>query len=162
MKISLMALVAGFCLVVGLPLVATAGPTPGGPSAADGDGLEDYFDNCYLAANPSQKDTDHDGCGNQCDCDFNNDGVCSGQDLSIFKASYLKGSNPPSGPPDPGYNDNCDMDGNGVVSGTDLSLFKAGYLSLPGPSGFFGTTGGGNIESQRRAWCSGPNGPPGD
>ena len=69
MKISLMAVVAGFCLVVGLPLAATAGPTPGGPSAADGDGIEDFFDNCYLDSNADQKDVDHDGCGDVCDSD---------------------------------------------------------------------------------------------
>ena len=45
MKIRLMALVAGFCLVVGLPLAATAGPTPGGTDT-DGDDVPDGFDNC--------------------------------------------------------------------------------------------------------------------
>jgi len=143
MKISLMAVVAGFCLVVGLPLAATAGPTPGGPSASDGDGIEDFFDNCYLDANADQKDFDHDGCGNPCDSDGNNDGVVSSSDLSAFKATYLKGEG------QPGYNANYDATCEGVVNSADLSIFKGNYLQLTGPSGF--------PSSQRSAGCPGPN-----
>ena len=40
MKVSLIALAFGFFLVVGLPLTATAGPTPGGPDT-DGDTVEE-------------------------------------------------------------------------------------------------------------------------
>lgn len=94
MKISLMAVVAGFCLVVGLPLAAMAGPTPGGPSAADGDGIENFFDNCYLDANADQKDYDHDGCGDVCDSDSNNDGVVNATDLGVFKGNYLQSTGP--------------------------------------------------------------------
>jgi hypothetical protein len=130
MKISLMAVVAGFCLVVGLPLAAMAGPTPGGPSAADGDGIEDFFDNCSSDANADQKDFDHDGCGDVCDFDFNNDGIANALDLTAFKNSYLASSGSPS------YNGNFDTDCNGVVNALDLTAFKNNYLQPTGPSGF--------------------------
>jgi len=66
MKASLIALTFGFFLVAGLPLAATAGPTPGGADS-DSDGVEDAFDNCTTIANPGQEDADHDGCGDDCD-----------------------------------------------------------------------------------------------
>jgi hypothetical protein len=143
MKISLMAVVAGFCLVVGLPLAATAGPTPGGPSAADGDGIEDFFDNCYLDSNADQKDIDHDGCGNVCDSDSNNDGAVNVADLNAFKATYGKTEG------QIGYNANYDATCEGVVNVADLNVFKANYGSLTGPSGF--------PAAQRSAGCPGPN-----
>ena len=146
MKISLMALVAGFFLVVGLPLVATAGPTPGGPDT-DGDTIQDPFDNCYLDPNPDQKDIDHDGCGNVCDSDSNQDGVVSAVDFSAFKATYLKGDNGPL-PDDVGYNPNYDATCEGVVNASDFSIFKGNYLLVTGPSGFPG--------SQRTGGCTGP------
>jgi hypothetical protein len=143
MKISLVALVAGFCLVVGLPLAATAGPTPGGANS-DGDSVEDFFDNCYLDSNPDQKDTDHDGCGNVCDSDVNNDGLVDASDFSLFKLSYLD-----DGPEDPGYNVNFDTTCEGLIDGSDFSIFKGNYLLPSGPSGF--------PASQRDAGCTGPN-----
>ena len=65
MKTGLLALTFGFFLVVGLPLLATAGPTPGGADS-DGDTVEDAFDNCTSVANAGQEDADHDGCGDVC------------------------------------------------------------------------------------------------
>jgi len=126
MKISLMALVAAFCLVVGLPLVATAGPTSG--TDTDGDGVQAPFDNCKLSANASQKDLDHDGCGDACDCDFNNDTVCNPVDYGLFTLSYLKGTG------DPGFDPRADFDCNGVVNPIDYGLFTAGYLTVLVPS----------------------------
>lgn len=143
MKIRLFAVVAGFCLVVGLPLAATAGPTPGGPSAADGDGIEDFFDNCYLDGNADQKDIDHDGCGNICDSDANNDGVVNSADFTAFKASYLKGEG------DPGYNAAFDATCEGVVNSADFTVFKGNYLQVTGPSGF--------PAAQKLSSCNGPN-----
>ena len=78
MKAGLIALTFGFFLVVGLPLAATAGPTPGGADS-DGDTVEDAFDNCTAIANPGQEDADHDGCGDVCDppllCDCDANGI---------------------------------------------------------------------------------------
>ena len=144
MKISLMAVVAGFCLVVGLPLAAMAGPTPGGPSAADGDGIEDFFDNCYLDSNADQKDFDHDGCGNACDSDSNNDGLVTVADFNAFKATYLKGEG------NPGYNANYDSNCDGLITVTDFNAFKANYLQAAGPTGF-------PAAQRNTTACPGPN-----
>jgi hypothetical protein len=126
MKISLMALVAGFFLVVALPLVATAGPTPGGPDT-DGDTVEDPFDNCENKVNAAQKDIDHDGCGDACDCDFNNDTACTGLDFAQFSATFLLGEG------SPGYNPLADCDCNGVINGLDFACFASGFLTIPCP-----------------------------
>jgi hypothetical protein len=128
MKISLMALVAGFCLVVGLPLAATAGPTPGGPDT-DADTIEDAFDNCVTDANPAQKDLDHDGCGDTCDCDFDNNGVCNAVDFAAFASTYLR----PQFVGDPLYNPLADCNCDGVISAIDFACFAGGYLTVPCP-----------------------------
>jgi Thrombospondin type 3 repeat/NHL repeat len=47
---------------------------------ADGDGVLDDRDNCKGVANPDQADTDHDGLGDACDPDIDNDGVPNAQD----------------------------------------------------------------------------------
>jgi len=147
MKISLMALVAGFCLVVGLPLVATAGPTPGSGVDLDdggtGDGIEDPFDNCTndpgspYENNPGQIDFDADGCGNLCDADYNNDGAVAGGDFILFKNTFLtsKAGNAPGTLPGQ-YNGNADSDGDDLIAGADFIFFKNRFLGVPGPSGF--------------------------
>jgi len=129
MKISLMALVAGFCLVVGLPLAATAGPTPGGTNS-DGDSVEDFFDNCMTKSNPDQKDVDHDGCGNVCDSDSNQDGNVNSSDFTAFKATYQKSVG------QPGYNPNFDATCEGSVNSSDFTVFKQNYQQATGPSGW--------------------------
>jgi len=128
MRIKLTALAAGFVLAVGLPLAAMAGPTPGGADT-DGDGVENAFDNCSTKVNTSQKDVDHDGCGDTCDGDFDQNGAAGGSDFATFKAGFGKTTG------QPGYNAGADMDCNGAIGGSDFSLFKAEFGTTAGPSG---------------------------
>ena len=82
MRNKLMTLAFGFCLIVGLPLAAMAGPTPGGADT-DVDGVENAFDNCRTRVNAAQVDRDHDGCGDFCDFDWNNDGVVKAGEVAL-------------------------------------------------------------------------------
>jgi len=132
MKISLMALVAGFCLVVGLPLAATAGPTAGGADT-DGDGVGSVFDNCTAVSNANQKDGDHDGCGDSCDGDLNQSGFSGVPDFGILKGSFNKGP----GQELVGYNPIADMNcSGGLVGVPDVGAFIPLFNKVPGPSGF--------------------------
>jgi hypothetical protein len=132
MKLRFAALLAGFCLVVGLPLAALAGPTPGGPSS-DTDGVEDAFDNCLPpavnAVNPNQSDKDHDGCGDFCDADMDQNSTAGVSDFLLFKSAFGASS------PSPAYNPSADMDCNGAVGVSDFLLFKAEFGTTAGPSG---------------------------
>ena len=47
---------------------------------SDNDNVVDAVDNCRGLANPDQIDTDHDGLGDACDPDIDNDGVPNAQD----------------------------------------------------------------------------------
>ena len=94
----------------------------------DGDGVIDSNDNCVLAPNPSQLDTDGDHIGNQCDCDFNQDNFCGGPDFTLFIGCFnaATGGNPTC--------EAADMNGDGFVGGPDFSLFIGGFNGAPGPS----------------------------
>jgi len=128
MKVRFAALMAGFFLVVGLPLAATAGPTPGGPDG-DSDGVENAFDDCTVRPNGNQKDQDHDGCGDQCDADYNQSGTTDGLDYLAFKAAFGKSTGHPA------YNPVVDTDCMGSVDGLDYLVFKGEFGTPPGPSG---------------------------
>jgi len=130
MKVKLLALVAGFALAVGLPLAAMAGPAPGGPNTGDNDGVENAFDNCTLKTNNPQKDIDHDGCGDECDGDYDQDGTVGGLDFGQFKKAFGKSTGQAA------YNASTDMDCDGLIGGLDFGLFKQQFkLAVPGPSG---------------------------
>jgi len=73
-------------------------------SDIDGDGIEDYLDNCPAIANADQLDTDNDGLGNACDSDDDGDGV--NDDVDTF-------------PLDNGESVDTDGDGTGNNADTD-------------------------------------------
>jgi hypothetical protein len=128
MKVSLIALTFGFFLVVGLPLAATAGPTPGGPDTdGDGDTVEDAFDNCTSVGNAGQEDEDHDGCGDACDpkCDCDGNGGVGPSDFVILGNEWGQTSGALQ----------CDCDGNGGVGPSDFVIMGNEWGMLRGPSG---------------------------
>jgi len=98
---------------------------------SDLDGVPDALDNCRAVPNgpaagaPSQQDTDTDGVGNACDCDFDNEGSCAIPDFNLFLVDFQKGSDSGAG---------TDMDGDGAVGINDFNLFLPGFLAgVPGP-----------------------------
>jgi len=94
----------------------------------DGDTIPDYRDNCTLAANANQRDTNGDGYGNLCDADFNGSGTVNTLDLNILKAAYGTAVGNPL------YNPDVDLNGDNKVNTLDLSRFKQLYGKPIGPS----------------------------
>jgi hypothetical protein len=129
MKTGFISMTLGFFLAAGLPLAATAGPTPGGPDW-DGDTVEDAFDNCGTAANPGQEDDDHDGCGNACDpdslSDANRDGCIDFLDFIILSQEW--GNTEPPGPT------RSDANGDTVVDFLDFIIMSQEWGEITGPS----------------------------
>lgn len=103
----------------------------------DNDGLGDFCDNCIELPNGPlivdaggnvQLDTDADGYGNMCDCDFDNDQFCNIGDFNLFLPDFQSGQDSGIG---------SDMDGDGFVTIGDFNLFLPGFQKgFPGPSAF--------------------------
>ena len=125
-----MALVFGFLLALGLPLAASAGPVSPTGNDADGDTVEDEFDNCVDDTNPGQEDSDHDGCGDVCDallCDLTNDGIVGAPDfvaLSVDFGCTLGVGNCPG-----------DCTGDGNTTAPDFVALSIDFGKTNGPSG---------------------------
>ncbi len=100
-----------------------------GLNDTDVDSFPDVADNCTLAANTNQLDTDGDGYGNWCDADLDNSGFVNFGDLAAFKAAFGTSADPDADLPD------ADLDGSGFVNFADLARFKALFGQPPGPSG---------------------------
>jgi len=60
-------------------------PAPAVPNTADsdGDGVADVCDRCPQVPDPMQTDADHDGLGDACDADYNNDGRVNNDDFTL-------------------------------------------------------------------------------
>jgi hypothetical protein len=72
----------------------------------DGDGIPDAVDNCLLASNKDQKDTNGNGLGDRCDPDADGDGIANGNDNCPLVANLdqIDSDND-------GMGDACDTDG---------------------------------------------------
>jgi hypothetical protein len=95
----------------------------------DFEGVTDSWDNCLLAANPNQLDSNQDGYGNTCDADYNDDEMVGGPDLALLAGAY--GTSAGS----PGYEPRIDANGDGVIGAAELALFGISFGHPPGPSG---------------------------
>jgi len=89
---------------------------------SDKDRVLDDRDNCILAPNSDQRDSDGDGFGNICDPDLDNDGVVDYVDLFWLQGLFLSS--------DP----HADFDGDGIVSFFDLEIMVSFFFGGPGPS----------------------------
>ena len=87
----------------------------------DGDGVNDFEDNCRQVANSDQRDTNSDGFGNLCDGDLDNNGMVDGRDRRIMQAGIEQ------------YHADADLDGNGVVDDRDEALLQGMLNKPPGP-----------------------------
>jgi hypothetical protein len=88
----------------------------------DNDGVVDYEDNCLNADNLTQRDTDNDGFGNQCDADLNNDGATNFADFASFRQKFFTAD------PD------ADLNGDGAVNFADFAIFRSLFNQQPGPA----------------------------
>ena len=95
---------------------------------SDGDGVEDFADNCTVVENASQCDSDGDGFGNHCDADFNNDGFVNFVDLGLLRVGFFGTSD------EPDYNE-LDLNCDGAINPMDLGVFRTLFGSTPGPAG---------------------------
>jgi hypothetical protein len=123
----------------------------------DGDGVPDGADNCVLARNARQADTDRDGFGNACDADLDQDGLvdeddlarygaCRGADVTVsipvLEPVSFGGESFGEAPPAPGRVDAAlatlcaaaDFDGNSRVDEVDGRLAADRHGLPPGPS----------------------------
>jgi len=92
----------------------------------DGDGVGDNSDNCSEASNPSQDDTDGDGCGNLCDADYDNNGIVGFPDFGAFSAAFSTNNE-----------EFCHTDpvSRCTVGFPDFGFFSGNFSAAPGPSG---------------------------
>ena len=124
--------IVGLACAIASPALAAAGD-------ADGDGIPDALDKCTLdsrnATSGADCDTDHDGYGNVCDPDFDQNLAVNSNDFGNHFVPALKGKAPAS----TGADMNCD----GKVTKEDYEQFfvpkfkgetKLGG-AVPGPSG---------------------------
>jgi hypothetical protein len=97
----------------------------------DADGIADFMDNCTLASNPGQRDTDRDGYGNACDADLNNDGVVDLTDFDLFTSVFF--TVPPGIAPFV-LADHADFDNSNFIDQGDFSVLRSLFGAAAGPS----------------------------
>jgi hypothetical protein len=122
MKYNLIALACALLLAAGLSMTVTAGPA----QDADTDGVPDSSDNCKVAPNGTQGDSDLDGYGNACDADFDNSNLVAGNDFIQFQNNFNTSA--------PTYDEQIDLDCSGLVAGNDFIAFQNLFNQPPGPT----------------------------
>jgi hypothetical protein len=95
----------------------------------DGDLVCDIEDNCLEIANPAQVDSDLDGYGNRCDCDFTNDGFVGAPDFIKLAIRYGMSNAHPA------WDENLDTDSDGQIGIVDFNAVSGAFGGAPGPSG---------------------------
>ena len=85
MRMNLTIFAIALLLATSAPGLASAGSLLGN---SDKDSLDDVVDNCRDDTNPTQLDTDLDGCGNMCDGDYDNNGKAGGTDFTRLKFCF--------------------------------------------------------------------------
>lgn len=103
---------------------------------SDGDGVSNDEDNCTLAANPNQRDTNGDNFGNACDPDFNNNCSVDFADLVVMRANFFI-----SGDLD------TDLNGDGHTAFVDLGIVKNFFFGAPGPTGLANPCGNTTLQA---------------
>jgi hypothetical protein len=96
---------------------------------ADRDTVTDSGDDCLLAADPGQLDSNRDGYGNACDTDFDGDETVGARDWLILARAF------DSAVGSPAYDPELDADGDGAIGPAELLLLGASFAGPPGPSG---------------------------
>ena len=100
-------------------------------SDVDGDGFDDFSDNCPVTPNPGQEDnggldtTTPDGVGDACQCgDLSGDGKITNTDSTLIRINMF-------GIPISYDADFCDVNGDGQCTNTDAVLIQRSLLGLP-------------------------------
>ncbi len=156
------------------------------PTDGDGDGRQDFVDNCPSTSNPGQQDIDADGLGDVCDActDKDKDGHGSPGDASCVRGAAADCNDTDDtvypGAPEycDGQDDDCDLafdeatcldfdvNGDGLVDGAELSwLGRAFGLCSPNPAGEWwsaidvdpdGCVDGDDLDYLKIAWSCSP------
>jgi len=119
MRLTVFAATLAF-LLWGAPAFAGSAPD------FDGDGVSDGLDNCSVAVNAAQDDTDADDCGNLCDADYEQDGTVDFGDFGAVIANFGTGNE-----------ELCHVE---PIPGCTVGFGSFGFVvanfgSAPGPSG---------------------------
>ncbi len=96
---------------------------------SDADGIGDPVDNCKVAPNASQTDTNADGFGNRCDADYDDNGMVGISDYGMLLGAFGTTTGMP------GFDPEFDLNDNGVIGGGEVAFFLNRFGLPPGPSG---------------------------
>ena len=90
------------------------------PKDVDSDGIPDLADNAYLVSNSQQLDSDSDGWGDACDCDYDQNDIVNAADYNMMMGSIWQS------------NSLFDHNEDGIVNAADYNMFMGRLWSQPG------------------------------